>query len=109
MNSNQLVRELKQLDAKEPHPSVLNVWELRGRNVNKELHAPSIRPLPPGPVCVQSTVQTLDKKNLSLLPSISQSIPVSVIAISPKSSSSLDTDQGEAVDETLGKVVQTFN
>ena len=41
-NSNQVVRELKQLDAKEPDPSKINVWKLRGRNVNDELHTPSI-------------------------------------------------------------------
>ena len=61
-NSNQVVRELKWLDEKEPDPSIINVHELRGRNVNEELHAPFIKPLPPGPVHVQSTVQTADKK-----------------------------------------------
>ena len=40
---------------------------------------------------------------------MSQSTPVSVSTISPKSSSNLDTDQSEAIDETLGKVAQTFN
>ena len=50
----------------------------------------------------------LDKKQLSLLPPNNQSTPL-VTAISPKSSSNLDTDQGEAVDETHRKVVQTFN
>ena len=45
-NSNQLVRELKWLDVKEPDPSIMNVWELRGRNVNDKLQPPSIR-LPP--------------------------------------------------------------
>ena len=37
-NSKQVVRELKQLGMKEPDPSSLNVRELRGRNVNEELH-----------------------------------------------------------------------
>ena len=37
-NSNQVVRELKWLDGKEPDPSILNIWELRGRNVNEKLH-----------------------------------------------------------------------
>ena len=41
--NNQVVRELKQLDAEEPDPSSLNVRELRGRSVNEELHTPSIR------------------------------------------------------------------
>ena len=45
-NSNKVVRELKQLDVKEPDPSLLNVRELRGRNVNEELHNPSIRQSP---------------------------------------------------------------
>ena len=42
-NSNQVVRELKWLDAKEPDPSIVNMQELRGRNVSEELHTPSIR------------------------------------------------------------------
>ena len=80
-NSSQVVRELKWLDAKEPDPSIINVWELRGRNVNEELHTPSIRQLPSDSINVQSTVQTLDKKNLSLPASINQSTPASVSAI----------------------------
>ena len=40
-NTNKVVRELKQLDAKEPDPSLLNIRELRGRNVNEDYaHAP---------------------------------------------------------------------
>ena len=39
-NTNQVVRELKWLDAKEPDPSLLNLRQLRGRNVNEELHTP---------------------------------------------------------------------
>ena len=39
-NSNQVVRELKWLDVKEPDPSSSNIRELRGRNVNEELHTP---------------------------------------------------------------------
>ena len=96
-----MVRELKWLDTKEPDPSIINIWEVRGRTVNEELHATSIWPLPPDPVPIQNIVQTLDKKNLSLPPSVNQSIPALVTTISPKSSSDLDTDQGEAVDETL--------
>ena len=42
-NSSHIVRELKWLETKEPDPSLLNVMELRGRNVNEELHRPSIR------------------------------------------------------------------
>ena len=59
--SNQVVRELKLLDVKEPDPSSLNVRELRGRNVNEELHTPSIRQLPPGPMHAQSIVQNWEK------------------------------------------------
>ena len=36
-NSNQAVRELKCLNAKESDPSKINKWELRGRNANEEL------------------------------------------------------------------------
>ena len=109
-NSNQAVRELNQLDAKELDPSIINMWELRGGNVNEELHTPYIGPLlPSGLVHVQTTVHTLDKKNLSLPPLIKQSTPALVTTISPKSSSNLDTDQGKALDETPRKVVQMFN
>ena len=95
---------------KEPNPSILNIKELRGRNVNEELHASSIRPLPPGPVCVQSTVQTLDKKKpQSTATNQPKYPPALVTAISPKSSSNLDTDQDEAVNKTLRKVVKTFH
>ena len=45
-NLHQVVRELKWLDAKELDPSIINVQQLRGRNVNEELHNPSIRQLP---------------------------------------------------------------
>ena len=51
-NSNKLARELKQIDAEEPDPSTLNVRELKGRNVNEELHTSSIRQPPPGVICV---------------------------------------------------------
>ena len=38
----QVNRELKQLDAKETDPSLLNVKELRGRSVNEESHIPPL-------------------------------------------------------------------
>ena len=63
-NSNQVARELKWLDAKEPDPSLLNVRELRGRNVSEELHTPCIRHSSSGQIHVHSTVQNLDKKYL---------------------------------------------
>ena len=71
-NSNQVVREFKWLDAKEPVHSIINVWALRGRNVNEELHTPSIRQLCPGPIHVQSRVQTLDMKNLTYHPQLAK-------------------------------------
>ena len=85
-NSNQVVK-LKWLDAKEPDPSLINVQELRGRNVKEELHTSSISPLPPGPIGVQST---LDKKTLAYHPD-------------------LDTNQGETIDGTLRKDANMFN
>ena len=60
--NNQVVRELKLLDTKEPDPSLLNAGELRGRSVSEKLHAPSIRQSPPGPICVHSTVKNLEKE-----------------------------------------------
>ena len=61
-NANQVVRELKQLDGKDPDPHSLNVRELRGRNDNEELHPPSIRQPPPGLIHVHSTVQNFRKE-----------------------------------------------
>ena len=60
-NLNQVVRELKELDVKEPDPSSLNVKELRGSNVNEEFHIPSIRQPLAGTICVQSTVKKFRK------------------------------------------------
>ena len=39
-NSNQVARELKWLDVKDPDSSIINVQELRDRNSNEELHTP---------------------------------------------------------------------
>ena len=55
-DSNQLARELKQLGVKEPDPSNLNKWELRGRNVYEELKTPSMRSPSPGLINVHSIV-----------------------------------------------------
>ena len=60
-DTNQVVRELKWLDVKEPDHSSLNVRELRGSNFNDELHTPSIRHPFPGPIHVHNTVQNLEK------------------------------------------------
>ena len=40
--NNQVARELKWLDAKEPDPSLLNVRELRGRSVIEEFWHPPL-------------------------------------------------------------------
>ena len=61
MNSNQLARKLKQFDAKEPDPSIVNIWELRDRNANKELQAPCIRSPPPGLVHIKIQSKLLTK------------------------------------------------
>ena len=51
--NNQVARELKWLDSKEPDPSSLNVRELRHRCGNGELHTPSLRqPLQGQYVCI---------------------------------------------------------
>ena len=107
-NSNQVVRELKWLDVKEPDPYLLNVRELRGRNVNTELHTPSIRQSAPGPIHAQSTVQNLEKNIWLPLP-ISESIPALVSTILPQCISDLDTDQGEIINEILQNIAQTLN
>ena len=92
-----LAREWKWLDVNELDPSKINIWELRSRNVNEELQTLFMRPPPPGLIHVQNTAQTFKTKNLSLPPPIDQSAPALVTTISPKFSSDLDTDQGEAI------------
>ena len=44
--SNQVARELKQLDAMELKPTSLNVRELRGRSVSEEFQTPPFRQPP---------------------------------------------------------------
>ena len=51
-NSNQVVRELKWLDVKEPDPSIIYVPELKGRNVNEEANTPFVRQPTQGPIGV---------------------------------------------------------
>ena len=87
----------------------MHIWELRGRNVNVELQAPSIRPLPLGLINVQNTVQTFGYKNISLPAPIDQRPPAPVTTMSSKSSSNLDTDEDESVDKMLREVAQMFN
>ena len=52
--TNQLNKELKQLEVKEINPSLLYIRELKGRSVNEESHMPYIRQPSPGPTHVQS-------------------------------------------------------
>ena len=47
--TNQLTKELKQLDAKEIDPCFLYIRELRGRSVNEDLHMPHIGQPSPAP------------------------------------------------------------
>ena len=108
-NSNHIVRELKLLDVKEPDPSSLSVRELRGKNVKEELHTPSIGQPPPGPLCVHSTEQNLERKIFTYYCQSNQSTPASLSTILPQSSSDLDTDKGEIINEMLKQVVQAFN
>ena len=54
-------------------------------------------------------VQTFKNKNPSLPPPTDQNTPALFTAISPKSNSNLDTNQGKTVDETLRKVTKIFN
>ena len=55
---------LKWLDAKEPDLSLLNVRDMRGRNVNEELHTPSTRQPTPDPIHVHNTVKYLEKNSI---------------------------------------------
>ena len=61
-NANQVIRELKWFDVKDPDPSSLNVSELRDRNVSEELHTTFIRQPTQGLIHVHSTIQNLEKK-----------------------------------------------
>ena len=52
-HTNQLPKELKQLDAKEIYPSVIYIRELRVRSVNEETSTPPIKQPSPGPTPMQ--------------------------------------------------------
>ena len=94
------------VDMKEPDPSLLNIRELRDRSVNEELHTSSSRQPSPGPIHVHCTVQNLKKYIGICLPlPLNKTTPASVSIISPKSSSDIDTDQDEIIDETPKSVV----
>ena len=71
--NNPVARELKWFNANEPDPTSLNVRELRGRSVNKELHMASIRQPPSGPIHVHGAIQNSKLNGMCLQPSINQS------------------------------------
>ena len=96
--NNQVARELKWLHMKKPDPSSLNVRELRGMRVNEVLHMPS------SPICMSGAVQISNINGICLPPPINQSTPASVSSILPQSSSDLDTDQDEFIDEKIKQV-----
>ena len=89
-NADQVIRELKWLNVKESDPSFLNVRELRGRNVNEELHTPFIRQPPPDLICSHSTVKNLERKGICLPPPINQNTAASFSTILPQSTSDLE-------------------
>ena len=107
--NNQVARQLKWLDVKEPDPSSLNVRELRGRSVNEDLHTPSIRQPPPGPIHVHGAIQNSTVHGICLPPPINQIIPALVSSILHQSSVDLDTDHGDIIDKTIKQVTQSVN
>ena len=100
--TNQVNRELKQLDAKDS--LLLHVTELRCRRVNEESNMPLIRLPSPGPTSVHSAIQNPKATNNCKPPPINQSTPTSISSISPQSSLDLDTDHGDMIDETIKHV-----
>ena len=70
---------------------------------------PLIRQPPPGPICVHGAIQNSKGNGICLPPPINQSTPASVSSILPQSSSDLDTDQGDIIDETIKQVTQAVN
>ena len=102
--TNQLPKELKQLDAKEIYPSLLYIRQVRGRSVKEEASMPPIKKPSPGPTSVQSINNNLTPTVDSLPPPICQSTPEASSSISAQSSSELDTDQDEMIDETITDV-----
>ena len=107
--NNPVTRELKWLNVKESDPSSLNVQELRDRSVSEELHMPSIIQPPPGPIHVHGAVQNSKINGICLPQPINQSTPVLVSSISPQSSSDLDTDQSDIIDNTIKQVARSVN
>ena len=63
----------------------------------------------PGPICVHGAIQNSKVNGICLPPPVNQSTPASGSFISPQSSSDLDTDQGDVIDETIKQVAQLVN
>ena len=64
---------------------------------------------PQAQFCVHGAIQNSKITNICLPPPINQSTPASVGSILPQSSSDLDTDQGDIIDETIKQVTQSIN
>ena len=63
----------------------------------------------PGPTCVHGAIQNQKAINNCLPPPISQCTLASISSISPQSSSDLDTDHGDMIDETIKHITHTTN
>ena len=107
--TNQMNRELKQLDARETDPFFLYVRELRGRTVNEESLMPLLREPTPGPTHVHSAIQNPKTTNNYLPAPVGYSTPASISSISPQSSSYLDTNHGDMIDDIIKQVTHTIN
>ena len=90
-------------------PQLIKLRKLHDRSVNEELHMPSIRQPPPGPIHVHGAVQNSKHNGMCLPLPIHQSTPASVSSILPQSSSDLDMDQGDIIDETIKQIAQRVN
>ena len=58
---------------------------------------------------MHGAVQNSKINGIFLLPPINQSTPALVSSLLPQSSSDLDTDQGDIIDETIKQVTQSIN
>ena len=108
--TNQLSKEIKQLDTNVIDPSLLYVRKLGGRSVNWESSMPPINQLSPrpNPVCRVINNNSTPTVN-SLQPPICQSTPEASSSVSVQSSPELDTDQGKMLDKTIKHVTHKLN
>ena len=58
---------------------------------------------------MHSTPKNQKSTNICLLPPLNQNTPVSISSISPQSSSDLDTDHDDMIDETIRHLTKTLN